>query len=71
MSQSVFVYVEVVLEVYMKKTKRSEYHFIYTDVYKDRVVQLYLKGIKKKYLIEEYEVSRYLLDKWIKQYNIK
>ncbi|WMJ77194.1 MULTISPECIES: hypothetical protein [unclassified Sedimentibacter] len=53
----------------MNGTKNTKHRFIYTDVYKDRVVQLYYGGMKKKDITEEYEVSMYLLNKWIKQYN--
>lgn len=53
----------------MKETKDVNYRFIYTDIYIDKVVELYHKGMKKKDIIKKYEVSSYLLNKWIKQYN--
>jgi len=40
---------------------------IFTDEFKNQMVQLYLNGKRKSELIREYELTASALDKWIKQ----
>ncbi len=55
----------------MKKIKKECYGTIYTEVYKEKIVQLYNEGKKKIDISKKYDVSMYLLNKWIKQSYIK
>jgi len=40
---------------------------IYTDEFKNQLVQLYLNGKRKCDILREYDIASSLLDKWIKQ----
>lgn len=40
---------------------------IYTEEFKEQLVQLYLNGKRKCDIIREYDIASSLLDKWIKQ----
>lgn len=50
----------------MTQTKTRSPRHIYTDEFKNQLVQLYLNGKRKFDIVREYEVSSSLLDKWIK-----
>ena len=53
----------------MTQTKTSRPRRTYTDEFENQLVQLYLNGKRKCDIVREYEVSSFLLDKWIKQSN--
>ena len=50
-------------------TKRP--HRTYADEFKNQLVQLYLNGKRKCYMIREYDIAASLLNKWIKQSQTK
>ena len=51
----------------MTQTKTRRPRRTYTDELKNQLVQLYLSGKRKCDIVREYDISSYLLDKWIKQ----
>ncbi|MDR3258326.1 MAG: transposase [Fusobacteriaceae bacterium] len=51
----------------MEKEKSKKTHKIYTDEFKNQIVQLYL-NVKKKYdIIREYGTSIFIVDIWVKR----